>query len=86
VRKCGLQAACVVPKVVGKKLSLAKTAIKTRHCRVGALRYVKSTRKKKGRVVRETPAPGKRLGNNTKVNLWIGRGPRLADGYSVRSR
>ena len=77
---------CVVPNVVGKKLRAAKTAIKTRHCKVGAVRYVKSTRKKKGRIVRETPAPGKRLGNNTKVNLWIGRGPRLADGYSVRSR
>jgi thermitase len=70
---------CVVPNVVGKKLRAGKTAIKTRHCRVGALHYVKSTRKKKGRIVRETPAPGERLGNNTKVNLWVGGGPRLAD-------
>jgi len=67
---------CVVPNVVGKKLGAAKLKIKARHCNVGALRYVKSTKKKKGRVVREKPAPGKRLGNNAKVSLWIGRGPR----------
>jgi thermitase len=67
---------CVVPNVVGKKLGAAKLKIKARHCKVGALRYVKSTKKKKGRVVREKPAPGKRLGNNAKVSLWIGRGPR----------
>jgi thermitase len=67
---------CVVPNVVGKKLGAAKVKIKARHCKVGKLRYVKSTKKKKGRVVREKPASGKHLGNNAKVSLWIGRGPR----------
>jgi thermitase len=67
---------CVVPNVVGKKLGAAKLKLKARHCKVGALRYVKSAKKKKGRVVREKPASGKRLGNNAKVSLWIGRGPR----------
>ena len=67
---------CVVPNVVGKKLGAAKVKIKARHCKVGKLRYVKSTKKKRGRVVREKPASGKHLGNNAKVSLWIGRGPR----------
>jgi thermitase len=70
-----LEPPCVVPNVVGKRLAAAKLKVKSRHCKVGALRYVKSTKKKKGRVVREKPAPGKHLGNNAKVSLWIGRGP-----------
>ena len=67
---------CVVPNVVGKKLGAAKVKIKARHCKVGKLHYVKSTKKKKGRVVREKPTSGKHLGTNAKVSLWIGRGPR----------
>jgi hypothetical protein len=75
---CGstvLRPPCVVPNVVAKKLGAARLKIKSRHCKVGALRYIKSTKKQKGRVVRERPAPGKRLGNNARVSLWIGRGP-----------
>jgi hypothetical protein len=67
---------CVVPNVVGKRLALAKTKIKAGHCRVGKLTYTTSTKRRKGRVVKERPAAGKRLANGTKVSLWIGRGPR----------
>jgi thermitase len=76
---CGgtvLKPPCVVPNVVGKKLGAAKVKIKARHCKVGKLHYVKSAKKKKGRVVKEAPASGKHLGSNAKVSLWIGRGPR----------
>jgi thermitase len=76
---CGnmvLEPPCVVPNVVGKRLGPAKLKIKSRHCKVGAARYVKSTKKKKGRVVGEKPAAGRRLGNSAKVSLWVGRGPR----------
>jgi thermitase len=66
---------CVVPNVRGKKLGAASATIKGRHCKVGRVAYVKSTKKKKGKVVRESPAPGRRLGNNAKVNLWLGKGP-----------
>jgi hypothetical protein len=68
--------ACVVPRVIGKKLRTASAMLKTRHCRVGKLTYVKSTTKKKGRVLKETPRAGRRLGNNAKVNLTLGRGPK----------
>ncbi|HSB39451.1 MAG TPA: S8 family serine peptidase [Gaiellaceae bacterium] len=65
---------CVVPNVVGKRLGAARTALKGRHCRVGRVAHVESTRKKKGKVLRESPAPGRRLGANAKVSLWLGRG------------
>jgi thermitase len=71
-----LEPPCVVPNVIRKRLGAAKLKIKSRHCKVGALRYVKSTKQKKGRVVREKPASGKHLGNNAKVSLWLGRGPK----------
>lgn len=65
---------CLVPNVVGKKLAKARASIKKRHCKVGHVRYVKSTKKKKGKVMRESPGPGKRLGNSAKIKLWVGRG------------
>ena len=65
---------CVVPKVLGKRLGTARAVIRKRHCALGKVRYVTSVAKKAGRVVRETPAPGRRLGNDAKVSLWIGRG------------
>jgi len=65
---------CVVPDVVGKKLRAARAKISARHCKLGRLGYVKSSAKRKGKVVRESPAPGKRLGNSAKIRLWVGRG------------
>ena len=67
---------CVVPNVVGKKLAAAKAAVKSRHCRVGHAAYVRSAATKKGRVVRQRPAPGRQLGSNGAVRLWLGRGHR----------
>ena len=67
---------CVVPNVVGKQLGTAKTKIKKAHCRVGKITYRPSTRAKMNRVLSETPRPGKRLKNGTKVNLAVGRGGR----------
>jgi len=66
---------CVVPKVIGAKLATAKARIKARHCRVGKLTYIKSTKRKKGKVIRELPKAGKHLGINARVNLWLGKGP-----------
>ncbi|HKG44863.1 MAG TPA: S8 family serine peptidase [Gaiellaceae bacterium] len=66
---------CLVPNVVGQKLPAARAKLRARHCRVGKVAYVKSTKKRKGKVVLEKPRRGRRLGNNAKVNLWIGRGP-----------
>ncbi len=73
---CGstvLKPPCQVPNVLGKRLTSARTSIKKRHCKIGRVKYVKSSKKRKGKVVRESPVPGKLLGNNAKVNLWLGR-------------
>jgi serine/threonine-protein kinase len=66
--------ACVVPKVVGKRLAVAKKAIKARHCSVGRITKVRSKRLKAGLVVSESPSPGKRLKNGAKVSLRVSRG------------
>jgi subtilisin family serine protease len=65
---------CVVPNVIGSKLGTASAKIKARHCRVGKVAYLKSTKKRKGKVILESPKPGKHLKRNAKVNLWLGRG------------
>jgi beta-lactam-binding protein with PASTA domain len=65
----------VVPNVVGKTLARATRALSARHCRLGTVSRVASTLRKKGHVLRESPAAGKRLRHNAKVNLWLGKGP-----------
>jgi len=65
---------CLVPNVVGKKLRAARATIRARHCKLGRVGYAKSSARKKGKVVRESPAPGRRLGGNAKIRLWLGRG------------
>jgi beta-lactam-binding protein with PASTA domain len=67
---------CVVPNVVGLTLGAAARALTAHHCTVGTVTKVSSTRHNKGRVLRESPPPGKHLRRNAKVALWVGRGPR----------
>jgi thermitase len=64
---------CRVPRVLGWKLAAARGKIKALSCRVGAVRYVKSTGKHRGRVISEHPRPGRRLANAAKVNLTVGK-------------
>jgi beta-lactam-binding protein with PASTA domain len=66
----------VVPNVIGMKLVKARAKVTSRKCRLGKLTYVKSTKKKKGRVLKESPKAGRRLGTNAKVSLTLGKGPR----------
>ena len=66
--------ACVVPKVVGKRLAAAKKAIQAKHCSVGRITKVRSKKIKPGVVVSESPKPGKRLKNGAKVSLRVSRG------------
>jgi subtilisin family serine protease len=67
-----LRPPCVVPNVVGKKLRVASSAIRARHCRIGRVSYVHSTKKRQGRVVRQSRRPGARLGSSGKIRLWLG--------------
>jgi hypothetical protein len=64
---------CVVPKVVGKTLKAAKAAIKKAHCSMGKVSYASAPKAKRGRVLKQSPKPGKRLAAGARVNLTVGR-------------
>lgn len=64
---------CVVPKLKGKKLSAAKAKIKKAGCKVGKVKRVHGSKRKRGKVVQQSPKPGKLGAPGTKVSLKVGR-------------
>jgi beta-lactam-binding protein with PASTA domain len=62
-----------VPRVVGALLARAKTKIRKAHCSVGRVRYKAASKKKRGRVLSQSPRPGKHLANGARVSLVVGR-------------
>jgi pimeloyl-ACP methyl ester carboxylesterase len=64
---------CVVPNVRGKRLAAARRAIIRASCSVGRVRRVRSARVRPGRVVSQTPKPGRRLRKGAKVHLVLSR-------------
>jgi PASTA domain len=66
---------CRVPRVIGKRLVRARTAIRRANCSVGRVRGVRS-RAARGRVVRQSPRAGTRLRRGARVTLVISRGSR----------
>lgn len=68
-------ASCKVPKVTGHTLAAARRAIAKAHCKVGRVKKVHSTKKRRGKVVSERPGAGKKLRAGAKVNLTVGKGP-----------
>jgi hypothetical protein len=67
---------CVVPRVEGKRLVVAKAAIRRARCAVGGVRLKYSRYVRRGRVIAQTPAPGKVLPPRAKVSLVVSRGRR----------
>ena len=63
---------CVVPKLKGKKLSAAKNALFSSGCKLGKVTRKKG-KQKGGKVVAQSPRPGKVLVPNSKVNLTLGK-------------
>ena len=61
---------CVVPNVKGKKVASARRAIVRANCRLGKVTRKRSS-KKRGTVIKQRPAPGKRAASGTKVNLTV---------------
>lgn len=64
-------AGCVVPRLVGKTLAVARTALRRSRCAVGRIRRVRSRRV--GRIVAQSPRAGSRRPRGTKVSLTVGR-------------
>ena len=77
---------CRVPAVVGRTLVVAKAGIRKAHCRVGSVRYVRSTARQKNRVVSQRPTRGRKLPNGGRVHLVVGRGPATSAPPSLRLR
>jgi subtilisin family serine protease len=66
---------CVVPRLRGARLSVAKARIRKAGCSVGRVRQSRS-RMTRGRVVLQRPAAGRRVSRGTRVTLTISRGRR----------
>jgi hypothetical protein len=64
--------ACIVPGVVGRRLSKARASIIRAGCRVGRVRRARS-RARSGRVIAQHPRAGKRVALRGRVNLTLSR-------------
>ena len=64
---------CIVPRVVGQKLTPAKKRIRTAHCAVGRITHKHAAASKRGRVISQLPKPGRKLKNLAKINLVVGK-------------
>jgi uncharacterized delta-60 repeat protein len=65
---------CVVPKVKGKRLRVAKRAIRQAHCSVGTVTRVFSATVNEGRVISTKPRPGTKLAVGSKIKLKVSKG------------
>jgi beta-lactam-binding protein with PASTA domain len=66
---------CIVPKVVGKSLKIARRKIRQAHCRTGKITHGHS-RARKGRVISQRPRARKHLRDGSKVNVVLSDGRR----------
>jgi hypothetical protein len=65
--------ACVVPKLLGKRLHAARAALRKAHCAVGRVHYRRTSRRHRGRVLSQSQRAGAHLTNNAKIGLKVGR-------------
>lgn len=70
----GHVAQCRVPKLARVPLASATRRLRNAHCARGKVRYVRSKRVKRGRVVSQSVRPGKLLAPRTRVNLVVSKG------------
>ena len=64
---------CVVPKVIGMRLAVARKRIGRANCRVGTVRRARAKPKKAGKVLSQNPRAGSVRTRGTKVKLVVGR-------------
>ncbi len=64
--------ACVVPKLTGKKLKVAKKALAKAECKLGKVKKLKGATTKTGKVKKQSPKPGKILAPGSKVSVKLG--------------
>lgn len=64
--------ACVVPVIKGKTLRKAKTTLRRSGCKLGHVKKVEAPKKKVGKVLKQTPRPGKILAPGSRVRVNLG--------------
>lgn len=65
---------CQVPKLKGKRLKAAKKALYRADCKLGKVqRRAVSNGKRRHKVIKQSPKPGKVLASGSKVRIVIGR-------------
>ena len=71
-----LAPSCVVPKVVGLSIAVAKRRLVRAHCAAGPVRRVVSPARKKGKVLAQAPKSHRTLRHGARIRLTVGMGPR----------
>jgi subtilisin family serine protease len=66
---------CVVPRLAGRTIRQARSALAARHCSLGRATR-RSSARARGRVVSQSRRPGARLPRGTRVNVVVSRGRR----------
>jgi hypothetical protein len=64
---------CVVPKLGGKTLKVAKKRLRGADCKLGHVGKVKRPAAKRGKVVFQNPKPGRVLAPGAKVSIKLGK-------------
>jgi hypothetical protein len=65
--------ACVVPKLIGRKLKASKKKLRARDCKLGAVTKKKGVTTRTGKVIKQSPRPGKVLAPGSRVSVKLGR-------------
>jgi beta-lactam-binding protein with PASTA domain len=65
--------ACVVPAVKNKTLKRAKALLQRSGCKLGHVKKVEASAKKEGKVLKQTPRPGKVLAPGSRVRIKLGK-------------
>jgi hypothetical protein len=63
---------CHVPKLTGKKLKVVRKKIGRADCKLGKVIKRKGATAKRGKVVKQSPKPGKSLPAHTKIRVTLG--------------
>ena len=64
---------CIVPKLQGKKLAAARTALTHAHCKLGKVTKRHASRKMRGRVIAQSPKPRSNRPPGSKVGVVVGK-------------
>jgi hypothetical protein len=65
---------CLVPKLKGKSLRKAKSALLAHDCSLGTIKRVSSATVTRDHVISQKPSPGRQRGHAASVNLVISKG------------